>query len=76
MTCKKSVGSVTWEWTMPSTKSDSSLEGFGKDTLQPSTLEKGQEAPELGQPWPLAAQELTSSNMILIYLMPFHYLVN
>lgn len=50
MSYKKSVGFVTWQWTMPSTKSDSSREGSGKDTLQPSTLEKGQEAPELEQP--------------------------
>lgn len=64
MSYKKSLGFVT----MPSTKSDSFLEGSGKDTLQPSTLGKGQEAPELGQPWPLAAQELTSSEMTLSLL--------
>lgn len=42
---------------------------------QPSTLGKGQEVLELGQPWPLAAEELPHSEMILSLLLLFYCLV-
>lgn len=66
---------MTWDWTMASTKSESSLVGSGKDTLEPSTPGKGQEAPS-SDSLALSCIELTGSEVIFLYFMRFYCLVN